>query len=64
MELGIEHRLRHGGLEQGEDTGAAAALVAVGQRQEGEAGYFGQQRERLVNDPLRVLEMAGRVVNG
>ena len=64
IELGIEHRLRHSRFKQGEDARTAAALLAVGEREEGEAGHALEHRQRLCQDPLRMLEVAGGVIDG
>src|SRR5204863_8830497 len=50
------------GLHQVVDAGAPAALVALGDLDELEAGDAGEERSRRLPDALRVGEMAGVVV--
>ena len=61
-ELGLEHGVGHGGLDQIVDPGRAAALVGIRERHELDSGDRGEDGGRRIGDALRVQEMTRRVI--
>ena len=63
LDLVVEDGAGHVGMQHGVDAGAAAALVGAGKQPEPQAGNGVQHGERLGLDLLRVLQVAGRIVD-
>ena len=62
-DLVVEHRASHVGMEHRVDAGAAAALVGARKETEPQARYRPEHCQRLGLHLLRVLQVAGRIVD-
>ena len=62
LELGIEHTNRGLRLHEVVDPGATTAAIRVDQGHQVKSGNHAQCRQRRIGQPLRVMDVTGRVV--